>query len=445
MAAKPSDQETIQTSGRTDGFCLRVLFGDQVIVHALPPSGAVRIGRHESCDLKLDSTSVSRQHARITIEQGVLSIADLESANGTFIREERLTPGLEVPLQPGDAVEIGGVVLLVQRDQPSPASVARQSLATDSSEIMQKLNELIGRVAPGLISVLIVGETGVGKEVIAERIHRQSRRASKPFVRFNCAAITEQLLESEWFGYERGAFTGAVTAKAGLIESAEGGTVLLDEIGELPIGLQAKLLRVLEERVVQRVGALKPRPIDVRFLAATNRVLEHEIEARRFREDLYFRLNGITLHIPPLRERRDEIAQLAQQFIEVAARTGGRKHAPTLAASALVVLQQHDWPGNVRELRNTMDRAVLLADDVIDVDVLLRCLRSSAAGHGAKQLPTSQSMQSAVANVEKERVLAALAEARGNQTRAAEILGIARGTLLGRLDAFGIPRPRKGG
>jgi transcriptional regulator with PAS, ATPase and Fis domain len=434
-----SDEETLQSGDRGAGLALRVVLADRVITRDLPAEGSIVLGRDPRSDVVIDHRSVSRSHARITVRDGNVTLRDLGSANGTVVADVRLEPERDAPVQPGDAIELGDVVVLVQRGRIAapkapPASTRAASMA------MKPVDDLIARVAPGMINVLIVGETGAGKEVVAERIHRRSRRAGKPFVRLNCAAVAEPLLESEWFGHERGAFTGAIAAKPGLIESAEGGTVLLDEIGELPLGLQAKLLRVIEERTVLRVGGVKSRVIDVRFLAATNRDLAREVEAKTFRQDLYFRLNGVTITVPPLRDRREEIEPLALQFVAAAAASAERERTPALTESALEVLRRYDWPGNVRELRNAMERAVLLCDEAIGPESLPESLRGAPA---PASTPAGQSLRDAVADVEKQRVLAALAQANGNQKRAAEILGIARGTLLARLDAFGIPRPRK--
>ncbi len=240
----------------------------------------------------------------------------------------------------------------------NPAHEAPAVVVQDPT--MQRLYSLAERIAESTISVLILGETGVGKEVLAETIHRLSPRRAKPFVKLNCAAFTESLLESEIFGHERGAFTGAMAAKPGLLESAHGGTVFLDEVGEISPSTQVKLLRVLEERKVLRVGALKPREIDVRFLAATNRDLEHEVSVGAFREDLFFRLNGIPLVIPPLRDRPIEIEPLARTLIGYVCRKTNRPE-PDLTQPAIEVLRRYSWPGNIRELRNVMERAVLLA------------------------------------------------------------------------------------
>lgn len=371
---------------------------------------------------------------------------------------------------------------------------------------MQKLYKLVKRIAASQISVLLLGETGVGKEVMAETIHKESPRAHKSLLRLNCAALSEQLLESELFGHERGAFTGAVQAKPGLLETAHGGTVFLDELGEMPLSTQAKLLRVLEDRQVQRVGSLKPKPIDVRFVAATNRDLEAEIAAGRFRQDLYFRLNGIALTIPPLRERMDEIDGLANAFILHACHKSAHEHVPVLSAQALALLRGYSWPGNIRELRNVMERAVLLCTDGVilpehlPVDKMgatvaappgpwsarppesLRFFPRPApmapprpsppppvtSGHAPRPSsipPPRRSGQSTMPppatfeeeepgrpslrpprgrdEGERDRILWALERCAGNQTKAARLLGVSRRTLVARLEEYNLPRPRK--
>jgi transcriptional regulator with PAS, ATPase and Fis domain len=331
--------------------------------------------------------------------------------------------------------------------------------------VMERVHMLAERAAAGTINVLIVGETGAGKEVLAARVHRQSPRAEKPFLCLNCASFSEQLLESELFGHERGAFTGATEAKPGLLETAPGGTVFLDEVGELPLPLQAKLLRVLETRLVKRLGGLKDKPIDVRFVAATNRNLEEEVAAGRFRRDLYFRLNGMTLHIPPLRARRGEIVPLARIFIDQFAAPLGRP-APVLVPEARALLESYVWPGNVRELRNMMERAVLLstAGEILPEHLMLETMSASGSGDGwgvpAAAAPgdasgplsaritqpmsaTGSLGDAASEDEEREHILRVLAECGGNQSRAAKVLGIARSTLVLRLNSYQIPRPRK--
>lgn len=301
---------------------------------------------------------------------------------------------------------------------------------------MKQLFALVDRVAAGAICVLVTGETGTGKEVVAHAIHQRSPRAKKAFLTLNCGAFTESLLESELFGHEKGAFTGATEAKEGLFESAQGGTVFLDELGELSPSTQVKLLRVLEERAVRRVGSVKVRPIDVRFVAATNRNLEEDVRAGRFREDLYFRIAGVTLSVPPLRERKEEIEPLARSFLTRFATQLARR-VPELSPAALRQLEKYRWPGNIRELRNMMERAVLLcAGDQVTPEHLppekLSALWVDAT-------PASPGDGAA----DRQQIIEALALHAGNQTQAAKQLGISRRTLLHRLDAYRLPRPQK--
>jgi two-component system, NtrC family, response regulator AtoC len=346
------------------------------------------------------------------------------------------------------------------------------------SAAMRRLYDLVERVAHGDISVLILGDTGVGKELMAEQVHRTSPRAGKPFLRLNCAALSESLLESELFGHERGSFTGAHQAKTGLLETAQGGTVFLDEIGELPMAMQVKLLRVLEERQVWRVGSVKSRPIDVRFVAATNRNLDSEIARGAFRQDLFFRLNGVTLTIPALRERVEEIEDLAAQFIEHFAKQLGRRSPPELGPDVLELMLNYSWPGNIRELRNAIERAVLLSGtgpilrEHFPVEKMTATVSTplsqapmpnfSGAGVAgpARELsanatlvpPTDGVVDTAtlgerlrrqVKEVERQHIIDALTRCGGNQTRAAKELGISRRTLISRLEEYNIPRPLK--
>jgi len=330
-----------------------------------------------------------------------------------------------------------------------------------SDRAMQEVYRLASRVAVGNISVLILGETGVGKEVLAAHVHRSSPRAAKPYLKLNCSALTETLLESELFGHERGAFTGAVKEKPGLLETADGGTVFLDEIGELPQATQVKLLRVIEERVVLRVGGLEPRPIDVRFVAATNRDLEAEIARGNFRQDLFYRLNGALLVIPPLRERPGEIIALAEGFASHAAKQANLARTPALTRPALEALKRYAWPGNIRELRNVMERAVLLCGGhaITPAHLPLEKMRVTFSGLATPKPPappvaldpepeldrhvTMADLRAPGERAEKQRIVAALQQAMGNQKRAAELLGMGRRTLINKLDRYGIARPRK--
>ena len=330
--------------------------------------------------------------------------------------------------------------------------------------VMDRVRAVIEQIADSQLSVLIRGETGVGKELCAEMIHRLSHRARRPFVKINCAALNEQLLESELFGHERGAFTGAAGPKPGLIETADGGTLFLDEVGDLPRALQAKLLRVLEDRIVQRVGAVEGKTVDVRFVSATNRTLEADMGAGRFRRDLYFRLGGVTVEIPPLRERLGELDGLVAAFVARAA-DAARRRAPRVTEAALAALRAHPWPGNVRELRNTLERAVLLcgagpldvehlslshldvdADSVTTERQAEPVERTDRFTRPTQPMPTAgdEPLRAEVAQLEAARIHEALHACGGNQTRAARMLGISRNTLQARMDAFAIPRPRKG-
>jgi transcriptional regulator with PAS, ATPase and Fis domain len=325
--------------------------------------------------------------------------------------------------------------------QPAPEQVIERSGAAASG--MELVRHLTKLVAPTTIPVLLLGETGVGKEVTAVAIHQASPRAVGPLVRVNCAALTETLLESELFGHERGAFTGAVTAKPGLVEEANGGSLFLDEVGELAIGLQAKMLRVLENREVRRVGATRGRAVDVRFIAATNRDLPEAVERGEFRADLYFRLNGVAIRIPPLRERLDEIVPLSERFLNEAYARLGRPPRPLAAATARA-LGSYQWPGNVRELRNVIERAVLLAGGG---DVEPQHLIFEERGPLSRPPPSfsssDQPLPTQLEQLERERIERALSETGGNQTLAAKLLGITRRQLIGRIETYNLPRPRK--
>ncbi|MFT3924081.1 MAG: sigma-54 dependent transcriptional regulator [Myxococcales bacterium] len=314
---------------------------------------------------------------------------------------------------------------------------------------MQALFEQIARVAKRSISVLILGETGVGKELVAEAVHRASGR-SGPFLALNCAALPESLLEAELFGHEKGAFTGALQARAGLFEAAHGGTLFLDEVGELPASVQVKLLRVLETRSVLRIGSRAPRPIDVRFVSATHRAIDREpnVGPAPFRRDLYFRLSGITLQVPALRERRADLLPLIRHFIMLSLKDQPQRQLPGISPTAVARLEAHDWPGNIRELRNVIERAVALSDGG-EIDLEHLSLPTSGVEDPA---PPSQEMAAPsprarllkeLEQFERDRIVDALARCAGNQTSAAELLGISRRTLVTRLREFDLPRPRR--
>jgi DNA-binding NtrC family response regulator len=576
--------------------------GGVVSTYPLPDRGEVSIGRSEMADVCIRDPSLSRKHVLLTAGER-MTIEDLGSANGTWLRGQRLEPRKRVALAADEAVEIGTCMFVVQHRaapvrlrrlwnhdyfegrlfeecaraersgggfgvvrlhaEPREAQQVQEVLgellravdvfalyapgeyevllvesgpdearaplqrivgelerrgaparlgvayypsdgrdpdsllakasadATGRGDVaatgrvvvtegaMQSLHRLVERVAQGTLSVLVLGETGVGKEVMAETVHRLSPRREAPFLRLSCAALPENLLESELFGHERGSFTGAVRAKPGLLETAQGGTVFLDEVGELPMAIQVKLLRVLEERRVLRVGGLKSNAIDVRFVAATNRDLEAEVARGTFRQDLFFRLNGITLVVPPLRERASEIEGLARAFIAQACAQASRDERPSLAPDALALLQQYGWPGNIRELRNLIERAVLLCTgDTIGLEHLpVQRMRATFAARYVPARPTpfdeetrpprleppepprarehpaprpaeeatatAASIRREMADIERRRIAEVLERCAGNQTQAAKLLGISRRTLVNRLEVYGMPRPRK--
>ncbi len=407
------------------------------VLSALWPGGHARaafdaaatlvVGRSDDCDLRVDARSVSRQHVRVGLSPSPY-VEDLGSANGTRVAGRPVKKNERVAISKDTLVQIGDAVLVLQIDGPEgdgppPATDSPSPLA------FERLVELAAR---SNLSILIRGETGVGKEVLATRIHAGSARASGPFIRVNCAALTETLFESELFGHEKGAFTGAVQARAGYFEAASGGTILLDEIGDLSGAMQVKLLRVLESREVVRVGATRPKPVDVRLLTATHQDLERMVEAGTFRSDLYYRIDGLSLTIPPLRDRPLELETLA--------RTIAREAGAELSANVIEHLRSHRWPGNVRELRNVLERGIVLA---AGQRVAPEHLRLSPAG--ASSAPVGAGLRDELAAVERQRIVDALARTHGNQSEAARLLDMPRRTLTKRITEYGLPRPRKPG
>jgi len=567
--------------GGQDGLFLMVVGPEGFRTIALPHKGVLHIGRSAQADIRINDSLASRDHCRLHVEGGMVEIEDIESANGTLLRNHALQPRVRVELALGDAVSVGATVLvlrsgdrlprpvrvlphgyfLARLDEECASSVRGRSpfalvrldvegevstsrcagllpLCLQPSDIigaygpqqyelllpqttpeaatkmvadlgaslqqagitfrtgtahhpvdgrsaaelleracqavrpgaiqpgpasdiilvdpaMQELHGLARDVAKSNINVLIVGETGTGKEILAEVVHRASPRAQGNFLSLNCAALSENLVEAELFGYEKGAFTGATQAKQGLLETAPAGTVFLDEIGELSLPLQAKLLRVIETRTLIRVGGVNKRTVDVRFVSATNRNLQQAIDSSGFRSDLYFRLNGITLAIPPLRDRPVEIEPFGRRFADEMARELGRS-TPEISADALTLLRSYAWPGNIRELRNVIHRAVLLCRSglVITPDHLPRELMEAtfSAPQPTRTLPHGQTPLSDLSSTqpgpalqpeEKQRILDVLEKTAGNQTAAARLLGMGRTAFVARLNQYGISRPRK--
>ena len=316
--------------------------------------------------------------------------------------------------------------LLKTRNQMADDAAARVQLVGQCPAI-EALRSTVARVADTELAVLILGENGTGKEVVARCVHYLSRRRHEPFIAVNCAALTETLLESELFGHEKGAFTDAHERRIGKFELASGGTLFLDEIGDMSLGGQAKLLRVLEEKLVVRVGGSTSIHTDARVLAATNQQLAELVRQKRFREDLYFRLNVVTLELPPLRDRGDDILVLAEQFLSDFSRQARRK-TPTLTAAARKRLLGHAWPGNVRELRNLMERiAYLTNDEKVDADELAFIM--SPRGDESAWLPSDMTLADATREFQIQFIQKQIQRAQGNMTSAAERLGLHRANL----------------
>jgi two-component system nitrogen regulation response regulator NtrX len=309
---------------------------------------------------------------------------------------------------------------------------------------MAQLREQVAMAAPTNGRVLIFGENGTGKELVARKIHEESRRARGPFVEVNCAAIPEELIESELFGHVKGAFTGAVADRRGKFEIASGGTIFLDEIGDMSLKTQAKVLRVLQEQVVDAVGGVSKIRVDTRVLAATNKDLLAEIRAGRFREDLYFRLNVIPIFVPALRERREDIPRLAEHFMRSFAREHG-KRSKTFEPGALLRLQAHSWPGNVRELRNVIERLIIMVQGDLIAERDLAFLE--ADGPVTRDLDVTDleivSLHEARDQFERDYILRTLASQHGNISRTADVLGVERSNLYRKMRTFGIAPARR--
>lgn len=391
-----------------------------------------------------------------------------------MLRDERISVplvacGIEVSAKvAADAIRAGAkeYVPLPPDEELIAAVLAAISEETQSvihgSEAMRRTLALAEQIAPSDASVLITGESGTGKEVIARYIHKKSQRAGKPFIAVNCAAIPANLMESELFGHEKGAFTGALSRRLGKFEEANGGTLLLDEISEMDIGLQAKLLRAIQEREIDRVGGSKPIKVNIRILATSNRDLEAEVKKGTFREDLYFRLNVISLPLPSLKNRLDDIPPLAEYFVEKYSKANG---LPTrrLTGEALVKLRSHHWQGNVRELENIIHRAVLMAQgNAIDENAIMLPASAGvqappapitplsqpvapAAAHGAQAARPNALVGRTVEEVEKELILDTLDHCLGNRTQAAQILGISIRTLRNKLNQYSAEPAAKSG
>jgi DNA-binding NtrC family response regulator/pSer/pThr/pTyr-binding forkhead associated (FHA) protein len=363
-----------------------------------------------------------------------------------FARAANAPASTATALCPDDGTTVETLISVLRaglRTGRVPRAPAPKGIPIVLDPAMQRVYTLVQRIADTSMTVLILGETGVGKELVCEAIHQQSSRRDRPLIKLNCAALPESLLESELFGYERGAFTGADKRKVGFFEAADGGTLFLDEIGDMPLALQAKLLRVLERKVITRVGGTAEVATDARLIAATHRNLDTDVRIGRFRQDLLFRIGGFTVAVPPLRDRPTEILPLAEHFVRTAAAEQARV-PPALSADAREALAGYAWPGNVRELRNAVERALILATDIITAADLPE--RIHDASHRVRPAqPSGADVRGQLAEVERAAIVAALEADSGNQTRAARRLGLSRRALIYKMEKYGLkPPPNRG-
>ena len=422
-------------------------------------SQVIRIGARRGNDVQLSDSKVSGLHCEIRLDERGYRLRDLDSTNGTYVSSLRIN---DVYITGGAQIALGSTRL---KFEPLGESVEIELADTDKFGSMigrsVKMRELFARLdklARSDTTVLVTGETGAGKELVAEALHDHSTRKDGPFVVLDCGSIPPNLIESELFGHERGAFTGATASYAGAFERAHGGTVFLDEIGELPLGMQPKLLRVLERKEVRRVGGAKTIEVDVRIVAATNRDLGVEVNRGRFREDLYYRLAVARIHVPPLRERKDDLPLLIEHIL---ATTPGGEVA-SIAQETIDLMVKHDWPGNVRELRNVIERAVLLAETPDSEDSLRRApaptprsepsitvtpSQTATSTEGQMTVPVDVSVpfknakQTVISEFERRYISRLLAQHDGNISAAARAAGIDRMSIHKMLHRLGLANP----
>jgi DNA-binding NtrC family response regulator len=429
-------------------------------------ASVIRIGARRGNDLQLSDSKVSGLHCEIRLDERGYRLRDLDSTNGTYVSGLRVN---DVYVPPGVQIALGGSRL---RFEPLGESVEIELSQSDRfggmlgrSVKMRELFARLDKLARSDATVLITGETGVGKELVAEALHEHSpTRAKGPFVVLDCGSIPPNLIESELFGHERGAFTGASASYAGAFERAHGGTVFLDEIGELPLAMQPKLLRVLEGKEVRRVGGSKTFEVDLRVVAATNRDLGVEVNRGRFREDLYYRLAVARVHVPPLRERREDLPLLIEHIL--AATPGGEQ--ASIAQETIDLMMKHDWPGNVRELRNVIERAVLLAEAPDSEDSLRRVPAAAASAPREPSItvtpsqtatsaeasmtvpvdvtqPFKNAKQDVINEFERRYISRLLAQHDGNISAAARAAGIDRMSIHKMLHRLGLANPGRDG
>lgn len=399
------------------------------------------IGSDPDCDVIVDDPRVSRKHCEVRRDGRAVVIRDLGSKNGTFLDKVAIR---EAYLEPKVAVTIGGARLSLEASSGSARLELSRGLsfgqALGASVAMRALFANLERAAQTDETIVLLGESGTGKELLARGIHDVSRRRGGPFIVFDCSAVAPTLLEAELFGYVKGAFTGAVQAHSGVFEQAHGGTLFIDELGELPAELQPKLLRALEARQVRRIGATEWLHVDVRIVAATHRDLRARVAAKQFREDLYYRLAVVEALVPPLRDRREDIPLLVEHFL--AGQSPPRSWAD-LPPNAMELLRSHEWPGNVRELRNTVARLILFPTQVPTGSVVPprpTPFDGASQASALAALPLREAREVMVEQFERAYITAKLGEHAGNVSRAAEAMGVSRQFLHRLLERYGIAR-----
>ncbi|HYD42800.1 MAG TPA: sigma 54-interacting transcriptional regulator [Anaeromyxobacter sp.] len=450
-AASGADEDLTRVSGgtalRPQGAAaeapparLRLRQAGRERTHPLPAAG-VTLGKDAACEVLVDDPFVSARHLRIEAREGRWLARDLGSTNGTWVggaRVDRAWLELGAVLRLGDAE-----VVIEARERAEPDRPAPFEGMLSNDPAMREVFDLLGRVGPSDAAVTILGDTGTGKELVARALHARSDRAAGPFIPVNCSAIAETLIESELFGHEKGAFSGAEKLRKGAFEEADGGTIFLDEIGELPLDLQPKLLRVLELGEVKRVGASRPITVNVRIVAATHRDLRAQVRAGKFREDLFYRLCVVPITVPPLRQRKGDVRLLAEAFL---ARAAPRGLGLSWSEEALARLEGYDWPGNVRQLRNVVQRALLFRGEGREIPaaaVTFEDTRAVPADAGDDSVLWVKGLT--MEEIEREVIRLSLRRNAGRRSAVVKELQIAKSTVLKRISQWGLQNEGRAG
>ncbi|HBF13672.1 MAG TPA: Fis family transcriptional regulator [Deltaproteobacteria bacterium] len=412
-----------------------------------------RIGKKNDNDIMITDQTVSRAHLEIEATADSYLLRDLNSTNGTFINGIRVK---EAFLSPGDVITVGNTKLEYQafeeKVQMEPSKNSFFGEMVGKSKKMRQIFGILERISPTLATVIIEGETGTGKELVARAIHNNSLRKDKPFIVFDCSAVASNLIESELFGHMKGSFTGAIKDRKGAFEMATTGTIFLDEIGELSIDLQPKLLRALEQREIKKVGSTQPVQLDVRVICATNRNLKKEVEEGRFREDLYYRLSVVKIQLPPLRQRNDDIPLIIEKLLSTARynkKPDGTYYATRIEDDAIRLLQRYQWPGNIRELNNILERAVSFSENGIvngqhmqfifsEIDHRTDDSKTVTTTGVDSNMPFKEAKQKVLESFEKDYLVELLQKNKNNVSKAAREAKIDRKHLRNLLIKYGI-------